>query len=344
MKQNYRIRQVLQRLTGEIKEFDGVQSSLSELLCVPGFHVPQQVLDAFSHDPAAVTGSTRRLKGWRAVEDIHARISWQREVLQNFVTAVAGLKGKDLPTGIFDESIAGLMESVAQLEQHRDVIVENAEEVTDLLARVREIHGYVKAEFNDTLAHTSQIYPEVCFYPILIHPSSQYDPDLPNIYLRRELSGQIPTLLDFGNGCVNIHPRFCYTFLENVWKDNRSRCPGLSHHTLVSQRIHGRTQAISYYAFTKQIASTLVGPTSIAYSHLWYHDPASTRGDFLVFMDPQVAVPQKFRPVDNIPTASSHRRNNPVGCSSVRTVYNIGRDMRCYLVDWMVCRTLYMII
>lgn len=87
---------------------------------------------------------------------------WQRDVLQSYVTSLAGLKGKlPLPTGIFDESIASLMESIGQLEKHRHGIIEKAEGVTDLLAHVREMHGIVKAEFNDTLIHTSHIYPEV---------------------------------------------------------------------------------------------------------------------------------------------------------------------------------------
>lgn len=162
IKQNHRIRQILQRVTAEVREFEGVQTSFSALLGVTCLSVPPEVLDAFSHDPSAVTGSTRRLRGYKAVEDIQARIVWQRDVLQSYIESLAGLKGKlPLPTGIFDESITALMDSVSQLEKHRHGIIEKAEEVTNLLAHVRELHATVKADFNETLIYTSQIYPEV---------------------------------------------------------------------------------------------------------------------------------------------------------------------------------------
>jgi hypothetical protein len=93
-----------------------------------------------------------------------------------------------MPTGIFDGSIAALMESVAHLENQRDDIIDKADEVTDLLARVREMHGLAKTEFNDTLAHTSQIYPEVCIFQASNFASrSQCDLDIPNICSGREL-------------------------------------------------------------------------------------------------------------------------------------------------------------
>jgi hypothetical protein len=187
IKQNYRIRQVLQRIAAEVREFDAVQSSLSGLLGVPCLNVPQEVLEAFSHDPSAVTGSTRRFKGWRAVEDIHSRIAWQRAVLQNFVHSIAGLKGKlQMPTGIFDECISGLMASVSHLEQHRYGVFDKTDEVTDLLTRVRELHGMVKAEFNDTLAHTSQIYPEVVQHFTISLPLADSFSDFSDICIGRE--------------------------------------------------------------------------------------------------------------------------------------------------------------
>lgn len=107
------------------------------------------------------------MKSWRAVEDIHGRIGWQRDVLQTYAANVAAIGDKlVLPTGIFDESVDMLMASIGQLENHRTGIIRKAEEVTDLLAHVREMQGVVKSEFRDTLAHTSHVYPEVCSLPV----------------------------------------------------------------------------------------------------------------------------------------------------------------------------------
>jgi hypothetical protein len=44
--------------------------------------LPAPLLEALNHDPSAITGATRRLRGWAAVEDIHRRVGRQRAMLR----------------------------------------------------------------------------------------------------------------------------------------------------------------------------------------------------------------------------------------------------------------------
>ena len=124
--------------------------------------VPPEVFDAITHDPAAMTGQTRRLKGWRAVEEVHCRINRQREMLSSFAATLTEINHQlPRPRGIFDESLNGLMGSISRLEHHQEDLRKKESAATQTLAHVRELHVLTKMEFNDTLGHTSQIYPEV---------------------------------------------------------------------------------------------------------------------------------------------------------------------------------------
>ncbi|KAF9643854.1 hypothetical protein BDM02DRAFT_3175491 [Thelephora ganbajun] len=162
VKQNSRIRQQLQRITAEFRDFTHVQKQLIELLNMPFPTVPPEVFDVISRDPAAMTGQTRRLKGWRVVEEAYCRINKQREMLSGFAAAMAEInKQLPQPRGIFDESLIGLMDSLSQLEHHREDLRKKESEATQKLAHVRELHVLTKMEFNDTLGHTSHIYPEL---------------------------------------------------------------------------------------------------------------------------------------------------------------------------------------
>lgn len=104
---------------------------------------------------------TRRLRGWRAVEDICDRISRQRETLRSFAASIAHEEKPASSTYIFDGPIFTLSSSLEQLEHHRERIAREAEEVVATLARVKDIHSTVKREYNDVTAYTSLIYPEV---------------------------------------------------------------------------------------------------------------------------------------------------------------------------------------
>lgn len=163
------MRQQLQRISTEFRDFAHVQKQLIDLLNMPFPTVSQEVFDAISHDPAAMTGHTRRLKGWRIVEEVHSRINRQQEILSSFAATLTDLNGRlPRPKGIFDESLEGLMKSVSRLEHHREDLRNKENEATQKLAHVRELHVLTKMEFNDTLGHTSHIYPEV----FTIFPSS----------------------------------------------------------------------------------------------------------------------------------------------------------------------------
>ncbi|KAI0639561.1 hypothetical protein C8Q77DRAFT_1045434 [Trametes polyzona] len=160
--QNYRIRHLLQRVSASAREYDSVQSVLSDMLQIPYPKIPPEVMDAFVHDPAAVTGATRRVKSWQAVEDIHERIQRQRETLQCFLRSQdfdpssVGTSGN-----VFDDQIGGALRALECLASHREALARKAEEVATALKRVKAVHATVKKDYNDTLAHTSLVYPEL---------------------------------------------------------------------------------------------------------------------------------------------------------------------------------------
>ncbi|CAL1694940.1 unnamed protein product [Somion occarium] len=159
--QNYRTRQILQRVGANVREYENVQKSLATLLGVPYVQIPQDVLDAFSHDPSSVVSSTKRFKSWRAVEDIHGRILRQREILRDFVTRTSEQGIQNPSKSFFEDTIASLTQSLDQLELQRQRIVREAETVAEALTRVKVVHGTVKREYNETLGHTSLVYPEM---------------------------------------------------------------------------------------------------------------------------------------------------------------------------------------
>lgn len=162
LSQNFRIRQLLQRVSANVKEFDSVRCSLSNTLGIPYDSISPEVLDAFTHDPAAVTGNTSALEGWQAVDSIHERILLQRQTLQSFISSLSqGQSFLDMPSSVLKDPISSVMQSMADLETYQSQMVQQAQGVMDALARVKVIHSEVKKEYNDTLSHTSLVYPEV---------------------------------------------------------------------------------------------------------------------------------------------------------------------------------------
>ncbi|KAI0652002.1 hypothetical protein C8Q79DRAFT_935724 [Trametes meyenii] len=159
--QNYRIRHLLQRVSASAREYDSVQGGLSDLLQISYPRIPPEVMDAFVHDPAAVTGATQRVRGWEAVEDIHARIQRQRDILQSFICCDLQDGGPAPAANVFDHQIEGAIQALQQLASQREFLVRRAEEVTEVLKRVKVIQATVKKDYNDTLAHTSLVYPEL---------------------------------------------------------------------------------------------------------------------------------------------------------------------------------------
>ncbi|KAJ7170085.1 hypothetical protein C8R46DRAFT_1091080 [Mycena filopes] len=160
IEQNSRVRGLLHRAAAVVKEYDQAQTSLSSLLNIPYTGLPRELAEAFSHDPAAVTGGTRTYKGWRAVEDIHHRLARQRETFQEFLSCKT-VEHSVVPESVLADPIALLMESLKTLDEERREVAWRAEEVLDVLKGVKSVHAEVKTAYNDTLSHTSVIYPEI---------------------------------------------------------------------------------------------------------------------------------------------------------------------------------------
>jgi hypothetical protein len=160
--QNLRVRQLLNHIAAGVREYDQAQSSLSTSLNIPYNGIPRELVDAFNHDPAAVTGATRSYKGWRAVDDIHHRLARQRETFREFLSRAPKLDRSTVPESVLADPILALMESLKTLDSERQEIAWRATEVSDVLKRVQTVHTEVKAVYNGTLSHTSVVYPEVC--------------------------------------------------------------------------------------------------------------------------------------------------------------------------------------
>ncbi|TFK30875.1 hypothetical protein FA15DRAFT_662938 [Coprinopsis marcescibilis] len=158
-KQNHRIRQLLNRISAAVREYESIQNTSSKKPGVPHHSLPKDLTDAFSHDPAAVTGSTRRLRGWRAVEDIHQRIARQREVFHEFLAESPEKPGTS--ESVLSGSIEHLLEALGALEDHKLNISALTSEVSESLLRVQGLHNQVKNEYNQTVSKTSVVYPEL---------------------------------------------------------------------------------------------------------------------------------------------------------------------------------------
>ncbi len=155
------MRQLLNRVSIVVKEYDVAQSNaLASLGVHQPRRLPREVLDVFSHDPAAVTGPTRRLRGWRAVDDIHKRLVKQRAICRLFLSEHIDQTGGDIGSAL-EEPANTLKSSLESLEQFTAAIQFKAKEVGELLKQVQDIHTQVKKSYNSTLSHTSAVYPEV---------------------------------------------------------------------------------------------------------------------------------------------------------------------------------------
>ncbi|KAI0068164.1 hypothetical protein BV25DRAFT_1793524 [Artomyces pyxidatus] len=158
--QNQRNRYLLQRIAAGVKEYESVQSRMSRALGLEYSPLPHDLIDAFSHDPAVVTGSTRYLKGWRAVENIHEHILEQTETVQSFIRTAKPVDNSTQGS-VLETPIRSLLQSMDALEGHRSSITTKTQEVSEALARVKKLHASVKAEYNAAMAHTSSVYPEL---------------------------------------------------------------------------------------------------------------------------------------------------------------------------------------
>lgn len=153
------MRQTLNRLAAAVREYDALQNTASKTPDITHLPLPKELVEAFSHDPAAVTGATRRLSGWRAVEDIHQRVLRQREIFQSFLHQERGPPVDSMP--ILGSPIAKLIGALDVLEAEKNDIVTTTTSLTDLLQKVQTIHRGVKTDYNNTVSVTSVVYPEV---------------------------------------------------------------------------------------------------------------------------------------------------------------------------------------
>ncbi|KAJ3867181.1 hypothetical protein EV359DRAFT_35046, partial [Lentinula novae-zelandiae] len=182
---NAHIRSVLNHIAQHMREYEMCQASFIAGESHTGAGgggrggfgytaISPDLFEAFSHDPANVTSSTKRLKTYRAVDDIHHRLTRQRAVFAEFLEHNTNTnkdkdKDKDKDSGpdrsatqdILKSPIEDLMRTLKTLEKHRMGVVEREKEVLEMLRETQVVHAEVKKEYNGTLAHTSVVYPEL---------------------------------------------------------------------------------------------------------------------------------------------------------------------------------------
>ncbi len=156
---NQRIRQVLNRIANRVKEYDTAQRTATNILGKKYQALPKDLVESFGHDPAAVTGATRRLKGWRAVEDIHQRLGRQREVFAAFIQTESH-RASDYGT-ILDGQISSLVQNLSALEEQKVVLAERTKEVESVLHDAHQVHKEAKEAYGKAVSETSALYPEV---------------------------------------------------------------------------------------------------------------------------------------------------------------------------------------
>ncbi|KAF8665356.1 hypothetical protein AX16_000375 [Volvariella volvacea WC 439] len=155
--QNARSRQLLHRISALVREHEVLQSNTLRPLGIRDIPHIKELSESLNHDPAAVTGNTRKLKGWKAVEDIHCRLVRQRALFRQFLEANHAPECK----WSLDQSINSLRESLDKLQENQRVMTEEGHRVASLLNRVRDTHVNVKETYKRVLAETSTPYVEL---------------------------------------------------------------------------------------------------------------------------------------------------------------------------------------
>lgn len=156
---NHRIRQFLNRISSGLRDYDSLQHASATTPGVNQLTIPRDVFDTFFHDPSAVTGSTRRLRGWRAVEDIHQRINRQRSILRSFLKSPE--ERPDKPGCLLDDPVDNIIRALGDIEIHKEEIDRGNTEVANVLLSVEKMYKDVKDSYNKTASRVSVLYPEV---------------------------------------------------------------------------------------------------------------------------------------------------------------------------------------
>ncbi|KAL0578469.1 hypothetical protein V5O48_003518 [Marasmius crinis-equi] len=165
--QNSRVRGLLNRIATGVKEYETCQASLMSSLGLPFKGLPSELIEAFAHDPAAVTAHTRRHRGYKAVDDIHVRLARQKVLFHSFLENDVGEGGFPVTDDVLQDPISALMECIGQLETHHGLIATRAKEVSSILEETQAIHSLVKDDFQSTLSHTAVVYPEISQIQVL---------------------------------------------------------------------------------------------------------------------------------------------------------------------------------
>ncbi|OCB87908.1 hypothetical protein A7U60_g5045 [Sanghuangporus baumii] len=160
---NQRMKSLLQLAARSMADYDETQSAISDKLGLGYSRLPPEVLETLKHDPSAIAGHLRNLKGWRAVEDIHNRRERQRQILQTFVASLPDTVAPlSLPKdGIYENAIANLRGLVERLHSQRNTVLSHVRQTQELLSKVKKMRDELKPEFDETSRHTSVNYPEL---------------------------------------------------------------------------------------------------------------------------------------------------------------------------------------
>ncbi|KAI0034173.1 hypothetical protein K488DRAFT_69356 [Vararia minispora EC-137] len=153
--QNHMNRMALQRVAHVVKEYHKLLSRFANSLGVPYTPLSEEVLDALSHDPAVIVNHTSKLKGYHAVEN-QAETLW-RCLRENGI----GVMQLETFGSVMQPSVEILRHTLAEVEEMMPTIEEKTKMVSDALTRVKKLHAAVKMEYNEAVAHTSAVYPEM---------------------------------------------------------------------------------------------------------------------------------------------------------------------------------------
>ncbi|KAH9486529.1 hypothetical protein JR316_0000594 [Psilocybe cubensis] len=156
LRQEYEMKALI---SAAMKDYDTIQNTSMHSQNLTKLQLPKDLLEAFGHDPSAVTGATRRDRGWRAVEDINQRVEKQRSVFRAFIQSFTD---QEVSRGcIMDEPMENIVEALASLQFQKTEIGRQAEKVSSVLESVQNIHTSVKENYNSAMSHVSIVYPEL---------------------------------------------------------------------------------------------------------------------------------------------------------------------------------------
>lgn len=166
MAQNQRNRHLLQRVANSIKEYEQVLTRMARTLDLPYTQLPEDLLDAVSHDPAIITGHTRTLRGYAAVDSTHENLRSQQEIVTRFLAAhvetAAGTMA--IERSVLEGGLRDFSSTLSKLEEEQVGIDEKSAVVAESLTRVKALQTQVKDEYYAATQHTSAVYPEVGSY------------------------------------------------------------------------------------------------------------------------------------------------------------------------------------